>query len=192
MFDDTFTPLRSEDQRVYWFYDNAAVTQMSADAFGPGILDSLLQDILNMPLPASSVAILDSGGESIQRDCDDYTSGNCWGMLDCGGAEQPARLGTKHDLSQCSGPSAGVLKNARLSTFNKAPQPYGHNTKRWWDCEHTAINETSNADLCEFLIGHSINIPFLSQQEFWPENIGVTFNGEELDVVTDNPVFPDQ
>eukprot|EP00961_Rhodomonas_salina_P082610 1110149-Rhodomonas_salina.1 len=204
MFDDTFPPLRSEDQRVYWFYDKAAVTQMCADTFGPGILDSPLQDILNMPLPASSdgfdvdtlydpltnaelkhcnvadpslhdehpsfrTAIPDSWGESIQRDGDDDTSGDCWGTLDSGGAEQPARLGTKRDLSQCSGPSAGVLKNARRSTFNEAPQPYGQNAKRWWDCEHTAINETSNADLCEFRIGHSINIPF--PQEFWPENI---------------------
>eukprot|EP00961_Rhodomonas_salina_P168132 2266621-Rhodomonas_salina.1 len=65
--------------------------------------------------PSFRTAIPDSGGASIQRDGDDDASGDHWGTLDRGGAEQPSRLGTKRDVSQCSGPSAGVLKNARRS-----------------------------------------------------------------------------
>eukprot|EP00961_Rhodomonas_salina_P168944 2276522-Rhodomonas_salina.1 len=52
-FDDTLYPLKENDQHVYGYYDNAAITQMPvrAYAYGPGILDTPLDDILLMPLP---------------------------------------------------------------------------------------------------------------------------------------------
>eukprot|EP00961_Rhodomonas_salina_P233315 3153071-Rhodomonas_salina.1 len=47
-FDDTLYPLKESDQCVYGYYDhdNAAMTQMRADAYGPGIHDTPLEDIL--------------------------------------------------------------------------------------------------------------------------------------------------
>eukprot|EP00961_Rhodomonas_salina_P105951 1426930-Rhodomonas_salina.1 len=52
-FDDTLYPMKDRDQRVYGYYDNEAVTQMRADAYGDAIFDSLIQDILCMPLPGT-------------------------------------------------------------------------------------------------------------------------------------------
>eukprot|EP00961_Rhodomonas_salina_P000258 3428-Rhodomonas_salina.1 len=55
-FDDTLYPLKESDQRVYGYYDNAAITQMRADAYGPGIFDTPLDDILYMSLPGDPIS----------------------------------------------------------------------------------------------------------------------------------------
>eukprot|EP00961_Rhodomonas_salina_P189204 2552716-Rhodomonas_salina.2 len=53
-FDDTLFPLKESNQCVYGYYDNSAVTQMSADAYCPGMNDSALVDILHMAEPETS------------------------------------------------------------------------------------------------------------------------------------------
>eukprot|EP00961_Rhodomonas_salina_P263575 3562236-Rhodomonas_salina.1 len=57
-FDDTLYPLnlKESDQRVYGYYYNAAITQMRADAYGPGILDTPLDSILRMPLQGDPIS----------------------------------------------------------------------------------------------------------------------------------------
>eukprot|EP00961_Rhodomonas_salina_P218768 2957178-Rhodomonas_salina.1 len=65
-FDDTLFPLRDSDQRVYGYYDNAAITQLRADAYGPGIDDTPFTDILRMPLPGDpSTTSIDSNFDSL-------------------------------------------------------------------------------------------------------------------------------
>eukprot|EP00961_Rhodomonas_salina_P015657 209967-Rhodomonas_salina.1 len=49
-FDDALYLLTKSDQHVYGYFHNAAVMQMRADAYGPGMNDSALLDILRMPL----------------------------------------------------------------------------------------------------------------------------------------------
>eukprot|EP00961_Rhodomonas_salina_P020002 268962-Rhodomonas_salina.1 len=51
-FDNTLFPLKESDKHVYGYYDNAAVMQMRADAYCPGMHDSALVNILRMPLLA--------------------------------------------------------------------------------------------------------------------------------------------
>eukprot|EP00961_Rhodomonas_salina_P256212 3462574-Rhodomonas_salina.1 len=55
-FDDTLYPLKESDQCLYGYYDNAAITQMRANTYGPGILDTPLDDILLMPLPGDPIS----------------------------------------------------------------------------------------------------------------------------------------
>eukprot|EP00961_Rhodomonas_salina_P209288 2824964-Rhodomonas_salina.1 len=66
IFYDTLFPLHDTDQRVYGYYDNAAITQMHADAYGPGINDTPFNDILRMPLPGDpSTMSIDSNFDSL-------------------------------------------------------------------------------------------------------------------------------
>eukprot|EP00961_Rhodomonas_salina_P170371 2296729-Rhodomonas_salina.2 len=44
--------MKERDQRVYGYWDNEAITQMRADAYGDALADSPITDILNMPLPS--------------------------------------------------------------------------------------------------------------------------------------------
>eukprot|EP00961_Rhodomonas_salina_P095518 1284764-Rhodomonas_salina.2 len=43
--------MKEQDQHVYGYWDNEAITQMHADAYGDVLFYSPITDILNMPLP---------------------------------------------------------------------------------------------------------------------------------------------
>mmetsp|Transcript_62060 Transcript_62060/g.128459 ORF Transcript_62060/g.128459 Transcript_62060/m.128459 type:complete len:405 (-) Transcript_62060:2033-3247(-) len=53
-FDETLFPLKPQDQRVYGIYDNRAVNQLRADAFGTDTDadTSVASDVFRMPMPA--------------------------------------------------------------------------------------------------------------------------------------------
>eukprot|EP00961_Rhodomonas_salina_P172870 2330981-Rhodomonas_salina.1 len=86
-------------------------------------------------------------------------------------------------------PSVGVFRPAKLSRFSEAPGKYGSKPKTWFDCEMQTIAETNDEDLAEYLIGHSIKIPF--PLEYWPGDQRI-YSGEAFDATIKNPAFPDQ
>eukprot|EP00961_Rhodomonas_salina_P008050 109247-Rhodomonas_salina.3 len=85
-----------------------------------------------------------------------------------------------------TGSPAGELRPMKRHRFSEAPPPYGVRPKKWWDCEETAISAVSDADLAEFLIGHSVNLEFPT--DFWPNDHG-RWSGEALDTVYDKLHF---
>eukprot|EP00961_Rhodomonas_salina_P056331 756786-Rhodomonas_salina.1 len=50
--------MRQHDQRVYGIYDNHAVHEMRADAYGTINPTSITDDVLNMPIPKDPVTNL--------------------------------------------------------------------------------------------------------------------------------------
>jgi len=54
-FDETLFPMRQIDQRVLGFYDNLAVQELRADAYGTCNPVSIDEDVLNMPMPNDPV-----------------------------------------------------------------------------------------------------------------------------------------
>lgn len=57
-FDETLFPMRQNDQRVYGIYDNQAVQEMRADAYGTINPVSITDDVLTMPCPKDPVSKL--------------------------------------------------------------------------------------------------------------------------------------
>eukprot|EP00961_Rhodomonas_salina_P200927 2710691-Rhodomonas_salina.1 len=207
---------------------------MRADAYGPGIKDMPLEDILKMPIPTSTVASTVTNPDSLfdplttaefeiqavetseiedhrgdlgidlhpSLDFSNKPSGNRGGeTADRGGktadyegetadrgGETVNRWGVKQNI-ECA-PSAGILKPVKHPIFADKPPPYGESVKNWWDCERRAIDDVSDSELAEFIIGHSLTIPF--PQEFWPGDIGVTFNGESYDTCVEERLYGKQ
>eukprot|EP00961_Rhodomonas_salina_P129842 1748837-Rhodomonas_salina.1 len=66
---------------------------------------------------------------------------------------------------------------------------YGSKPKTWFDCEAQTIAEKSDKDLAEYLIGHSVKIPY--PQEYWPGDKRI-YAGEAFDATIKCKDFPDQ
>ena len=118
------------------------------------------------------------------------------GTADGGGSEVASRRardevvgGDADGATACTG-ALQSLPNAEGSRFPGAPGQYGQRQKQWWHCETQDIAKTSDEDLANYFIGHSIPIPF--PQSFWPEDKGVLYMGEALREVHKSRAFPQQ
>ena len=70
-FDDTFFPMRANDQRVFGTYDNEAVTQMRAQAYGLQWMNQTpMEDVMRMPLKG------DPANNNIDLEFDPLTDAN--------------------------------------------------------------------------------------------------------------------
>jgi len=83
--------------------------------------------------------------------------------------------------------SAGEVRPPKRARFHEAPPQLGTKPKKWWDCEMSPINTTSDEDLAEFLIGHSLTITF--PQDYWPRDNG-NWVGQAFDTAVDKKHFP--
>eukprot|EP00961_Rhodomonas_salina_P194600 2627240-Rhodomonas_salina.1 len=57
-FDETLFPIREHDQRVYGIYDNQALQEMRADAYGTAKPTSINEEVLAMPIPPTPLSKL--------------------------------------------------------------------------------------------------------------------------------------
>eukprot|EP00961_Rhodomonas_salina_P035336 475463-Rhodomonas_salina.1 len=195
-FDDTLFPLRDSDQRVYGYYYNAAITQMHADAYGPGINNTPFNDILRMPLPGDpSTTSIDSNFDPLtdleisSTDVPDLNANDVHpAIIHWGSDVSPDNLtgdrwgsvpyllpaGSKRVHDAIQGPSACPLKAARRNCFAPSIPELGQSLTHWWDCECKEIS----------------TIVFPVPGAYWPGDQR-EYNAEALDMVLDSS-FPGQ
>mmetsp|Transcript_61014 Transcript_61014/g.125805 ORF Transcript_61014/g.125805 Transcript_61014/m.125805 type:complete len:282 (+) Transcript_61014:1219-2064(+) len=129
---------------------------------------------------------------SVNRWGQDLTSASCWGSHQPSIDPHPVVPNTQPWINTplvvpAASHSAGEVRPAKRARFHEVPQQLGTKPKKWWDCEHSPIKTTSDDDLAEFLIGHSLTITF--PQDFWPHNNG-KWVGQAFDTTTDKKHFP--
>jgi len=210
-FDKTLFPMRHTDQRMLGFYDNNAVQEMRADAYGTTHPVGITEDVLNLPLPKDPVVstftlptrqsadtpIVLSQAETVssQINEEEWAKEFHW-------SEQPPDIENQTSASwgqtsvsrgqttasggNTDGASAGVFSPVKRQRFCEAPPVYGQKPTKWWHCENEPITAVSDNALAEFLIGHSTNITFPA--DFWPRDRG-QWSGEAFDTGQDKHNF---
>jgi len=206
-FDETLFPMRQHDQRVLGFYDNLAVDEMRADAYGTPNPVGITEDVLNLPLPkdpttsafdmparshADSDTNLSQAETVSSRLCqEDWAQEFHWSEdIPTDPATAPSGGGTTAASGgDAGGASAGVFRPTKRHRFCEAPPAYGQPPRKWWDCENTPIKSVTDTELAEFLIGHTISITFPS--DYWPNDRG-QWAGQSFDTGTDKRNFSDK
>mmetsp|Transcript_68603 Transcript_68603/g.143115 ORF Transcript_68603/g.143115 Transcript_68603/m.143115 type:complete len:1720 (-) Transcript_68603:7252-12411(-) len=219
-YDETLFPLREHDQRTFGFYDQHAVHEMRADAYGSINPTTINEDVLNMPLPkpptstrfslpahnntspdvetllSQASTVLPSDDESEDesspvntRSCGGNTTRSSGGVAAQSGGGVATRSSGGSPAPSAGSASAGELRHTKRPRFSEAPPAYGQRQSKWWNCEEDNISDVTDAQLAEYLIGHSININFPA--DFWPADRG-HWAGEAFDTGTDPKNFRDQ
>ena len=115
-----------------------------------------------------------------------------------GDVAQPAHSsaplpGANPSLLEPSGhgvPSGAFKKLKRTQLSSPASSgSYGQTRQQWWHVEQQPISQVTDAELAEYLIGHSIKIPI--PQEYWPAERRL-YGAEAFEVVQNDKDFPGQ
>ena len=133
------------------------------------------------------------GGESVQHRGGEATShrGGSEVSDDRGSVQGPSKrqkVLVPASTQAPAGEKQSWLKPAKNSTFNTARVEQGKPTVFWWSCENKNIDDTSDEELQEYIIGHSVQLNFPT--DFWPKDRDA-WSGEAYESLSSDKVFGD-
>ena len=194
-FDETFMPARPHDQRIYGYYDQELMHELRADMVAHQFDTSSQWSSAAIPDPqwtADDIQYRDLPTSQLEEPDTDHDLSQAETILDAPGVAGDAPVAAG-DAPGAAGENISSIapadcepagENGRDDHFpnvrynskhqrqllSDKTSSYGTEQQHWKQCEDKLITETTDHELAEYLVGHSLE--FKLNHDYWPTDKG--------------------